>query len=108
MTFIRLTCNCHDGRLVDCKVGPQREVALEIHLDPVWNPDGPPSVSVRFGAISNFEEVRRFFEQVQQSRQHEALDEVVGIVCREMGKWIVDLAHAGAVTVATPKMPQEQ
>jgi len=108
MTFRKLTYNCHDGRLVACKVGPERQVTLEIHLDPVWNPDGPPTVSVRFAAISNFEDVRRFFEQVQQSRQHQALDEVVGIVCREKGKWIVDLARAGAVTIATPKMPQEQ
>ena len=108
MRFRKLTCNCHDGRLVACKLGPQREVTLEIHLDPVWNPDGPPIVSVRFGAISNFEDVRRFFEQVQQSRRHEALDEVVGIVCRQKSEWIVDLTLAGAVTNATPKMPHEQ
>jgi hypothetical protein len=31
-----------------------------------------------------------------------------GIGCREKGKWIVDLARAGAVTIATTKMPQEQ
>ena len=108
MTFRKLTYNCHDGRLVACKVGPEREVTLEIRLDPVANPDGPPAVTVRFGAISNFEDVRRFFEQVQQSRQREALDEVVGIGCRKKGEWIVDLARAGAVTIATPKMPQEQ
>ena len=108
MTFRKLTYNCHDGRLVACKVGPQREVTLEIDLDPVWNPDGPPSVTIRFGAIYNFEEMRRFFEQIQQSRQHKALDEVVGIGCRQKGEWIVDLARAAAVTIATTKMPQEQ
>src|ERR1700690_1589937 len=108
MTFRKLTYNCHDGRLVACKIGPEREITLDIDLNPLSNPAGPPTVTVRFGAISNFEEVRRFFEQVQPSRRHEALDEVVGIGCREKGKWIVDLARAGAVTIAPPKMPQEQ
>ncbi len=108
MRFRKLTYNCHDGRLMACKVGPQREVTLEIQLHPASNRDGPPAVTIRFGAISNFEEVRRFFEQVQQSRQHDALDEVVGIGCREKGKWIVDLAREGAVTIDTSKMPQEQ
>jgi len=108
MTFRRLTYNCHDGQLVACAVGPQREVTLEIRLNPVMNPDGPPTVRVHFSAISNFEEVRGFFERVQQSSRREALDEVVGIVCREKGKWIVDLARGGAVTIATAKIPQEQ
>jgi hypothetical protein len=74
----------------------------------VWNPKAPPSVRLRFGAIQNFDEVRAFFQQVQESSKHEALDEVVGIVASEKGKWIVDLARAGAVTIATPTIPQEQ
>jgi hypothetical protein len=108
MTFRKLTYNYHDALLVACEAGPQREVSLEIHLDPVWHPAAPPIVRVHFGAISNFEEVRGFFERVQESGQRGALDQVVGIVCREKGEWIVDLARAGAVTIATPKMPYEQ
>jgi hypothetical protein len=108
MAFRTFTYNCHDGLLETCQVGLRREVILGIRLDPVWNPEAPARVRVRFGAISNFEEVRAFFERVERSSQHEVLDEVVGIVCREKGKWIVDLAREGAVTIATPKMPQEQ
>ncbi len=108
ITFRKLNYNCHDGLLVACEAGPQREVTLEIHLNPVWHPAAPPIVRVHFGAISNFEEVRDFFEPVQESGKRGALDQVVGIVCREKGQWIVDLARGGAVTIATPKMPNNQ
>jgi hypothetical protein len=45
---------------------------------------------------------------VQQLTRREVLDEIVGIVCTEKGKWVVDLARNGAVTIETSKMPHEQ
>jgi hypothetical protein len=108
VAFRKLTYGYHDSLLERCQVGPQQEVILEVRLDPVWNRHAPRNVRLRFGAIQNFEEVRAFFERVQEASHQEVLDEVVGIVCRQKGRWVVDLARNGAVTIATPKIPQEQ
>jgi hypothetical protein len=35
------------------------------------------------------------------------LDEVLDIKCTNNVRWIVDLTHNGAITIETPKMPQE-
>jgi hypothetical protein len=107
MPFMKLSRNYHDSQVANCRIGPQREVILEIRLDPVWNPTTPSSVELRFRAIQNFEEVRAFFQRIQNAADREFLDEVVGIVCKRKGEWTVDLDRGGAVTIATPKLPQE-
>ena len=46
----------HDSSLESHRVGPQRELILEIRLDHIWNPDGPETVRPRFGGIDNIDE----------------------------------------------------
>ena len=59
MTFRSLQHNFHDAGLVGVSIGPRREIELEIDLDPVWN-ETARTVRVRFGGISNFEQVKEF------------------------------------------------
>jgi hypothetical protein len=107
VAFRKLTHAYHDALLLGCRVGPQREVILDIRLDSVWNPNGPLETRLRFGAINNFEKVREFFQHLLDTAKHNVLDEIVGIVATGKGEWTVDLARAGAVVIATPKIPQE-
>jgi hypothetical protein len=106
--FRKLNFAYHDALLETCQVGPQREVILRIRLDPVWNPTAPREVTVRFGAIQNFDAVRAFFDRLIRSAERDVLDEIVGIVPSGKGQWTIDLARAGAVKILTPKIPQEQ
>ena len=95
----------HDSSLESHRVGPQRELILEIRLDRVWNPDGPATVRLRFGAIDNIEAVCDFFKPLQDAQ---APYRVERIALLEKGKWIIELDYAGRVTIATKKVPQEQ
>lgn len=92
MAFRKLIHAYHDALLKRCRLGRQREVVLDIQLDPVWNRHSARRVSVRFGPIRNFDDVRAFFEKVQEAAPREdVLDELVGIVCEEKGKWMLIL-----------------
>ncbi|GAB4136231.1 MAG: hypothetical protein Tsb009_03220 [Planctomycetaceae bacterium] len=53
----------HDGWIQSVTIGPRQEVNLSICLDTVWNPNNK-SAEVRFGGISNFPSVKRFFDSV--------------------------------------------
>jgi len=94
----------HDSSLEGHRVGPQRELILEIRLDRIWNPDGPETVRLRFGGIENLDEVRQFFDRLGGSQLP---DHVGRIGLLEKGKWIVALDQAGTLTIATKKFPQE-
>ncbi len=111
MAYRRLRYGYHDAQLERCQVGPQREVILEIRLDPAWNRHAPRYVRLRFGAIQNFEDVRAFFERVMarpDRRPEGFLDEIAGIQCTAKGRWVVDLERGGSITIVSPKMPNEQ
>lgn len=108
MAFRKLNFHYHDALLVGCQVGPRREVTLRVRLDPIWNPTGPQEVQLRFGAIQNFDDVRALLEQLLNSVKRETLDEIVGIVSTGKGEWTLDLARAGALSIVSPKIPQEQ
>lgn len=95
----------HDSSLEGHRVGPQRELILELRLDGVWNPGGPETVRLRFGAIGNMAEVRGFFERVANSS---VPDRVRRPALLEKGKWILELDHAGSLMIATKKVPEEQ
>jgi len=95
----------HDSSLEGHRVGPQREVILEIRLDRIWNPGGPEIVHLRFGGIDNIVEVREFFDRLDGPV---APIQVERIALLEKGRWIVELEHAGTLTIATKKLPQEQ
>jgi len=111
MAHRKLMYGYHDAQLEGCQVGPQREVILDIRLDPVWNRHAPRHVRLRFGAIQNFDDVQSFFDRVlaRPDRAPEGfIDEIAGIVCTAKGAWVVDLDRGGSVTIGTPKMPNEQ
>ena len=100
MSFRTLKHNYHDGQLRSFSVGPRNELALDVHLDPVWNPGGPPTARIRFGAIENLDEVKKFFDRVAPPRSEGAfLAEVVGIAYQQKAKWILDLSDYGSVPI---------
>ncbi len=100
MSFRTLKHSYHDGHLCSFMIGPRNELTLEVHLDPVWNPGGPSTARVRFGAIDNLEEVKRFFEHIAPPRSEGAfLAEVVGADYKEKAKWILDLSDYGGVQI---------
>jgi len=95
----------HDASLERHTIGPQRELALRLRLDKAWNPGGPATVRLRFGAIDNMPEVRAFFERVAMSQ---VPDRVERLTPTGKGKWVLELDHGGMLTIATKKIPQEQ
>jgi hypothetical protein len=95
----------HDSSLERHRIGPQRELILEIRLDGVWNPGAPKTVRLRFGAIDNMTEVRKFFEEVAKSQ---VPDRVERLALVGKGKWVLELDHGGRLAIATKKAPQEQ
>jgi hypothetical protein len=79
-------------------VGLQREIVLEIRLDPVWNRHAPRNVRLRFGTIQNFEDVQVFFERLKArtDRPPEGyLDGIAGIECTAKQPWVVDFDRGG-------------
>jgi hypothetical protein len=107
MAFRKLKYEYHESLLQRCQLGPGREITLEIRLNSIWNPDGPQNVNLYFSDIRNFEELQALFEHVQEVSNQQALDEVIGIVCRENERWDVDLARIGNISVKTSKTPRE-
>lgn len=109
MPFRELTYHYHDALLERFELSDERELTLDIRLDPVSNRNGPERVRLRFGGIRNVDHVRIFFTRVSETPRHpEALAEIIDINCPDAGKWVVDLARHGAVTIATHQMPQDQ
>ena len=98
----------HDAVVERRQVGPRREIILELQLDPVLNPGAPQKVRLRFGGVENFNEVRSFFEKAPGLTNPEAFERVERIAWIEKGKWVIEVDHRGAITIATPKLPQEQ
>jgi hypothetical protein len=92
----------HDGQLAGFTLGPRRELTLEIALDPVWNKQGPPSVSVRFGGIENFDEVAAFFRVLPPPPRPDAfIAEVIDVeYAKEGPNWVmIALSHHGHITI---------
>ena len=100
MSFRTLKHNYHDGQLRSFSIGPRNELTLDVHLDPVWNPGAASTARIRFGAIENLDEVKRFFERVAPPRSDGAfLAEVIGIAYEQKAKWILDLSVYGSVPI---------
>jgi hypothetical protein len=102
MTFRSFKHNFHDGHLASFTLGPRRELALEIALDPVWNKDAPSSAFVRFGGIENFDEVATFFRALPTPPRPDAcIAEVIGLQYLGEGpNWVVvDLERHGHIKV---------
>lgn len=67
--------NFHDALLEDFQVGPRQEVTLRIALYPIFYP-GRPVVSVRFGAIFNYEAVEAYFRKIDKPEPEEGLTRI--------------------------------
>ena len=102
MKFRSFRHNFHDAHLTRFTLGPRRELALEIALDPVWNKDHPHSASVRFGGIENYDEVALFFHALPQPPRPDAyIAEIIGLQYVGDGQnWVlIDLADHGHIRV---------
>jgi hypothetical protein len=101
MTFRAFRHNFHDSQLVGFRLGPRRELTLEIALDPVWNKAGPPSASVRFGGIENFDDVASFFHALPPPRRDAYVAEIIGLRYPGDGpNWVVlDLSGHGHIRI---------
>lgn len=94
------THNLHDGQLETFSIGPKNELNLSILLVPAWNRGGPEKSRIRFSAISNMEEVKKFFDYYSiNERQGEFHDEVIGLLSEKKGVWRLDLADAGSLEI---------
>jgi hypothetical protein len=101
MSFRAFQHNYHDGSLVDFRLGPRRELTLEVELDPIWNSEAA-SARVRFGGIENYDEVVSFFDSIPKSGQ--ADEHIAGIIglkfLAEMPNWVIlDLDHYGDIAI---------
>ena len=67
MTLPELPYHFHDAGVASIVLGPRHEVTLHAGLD---DPNHPPhhEVYVRFGGITNYQEVSSFMERVPPSR----------------------------------------
>ena len=83
--------NFHDGHLMSFTLGPRLELTVEIALDPVWNKEGPSSVSLRFGGIANYDEVASFFRALPlPARAGAYIVEIIGLrYAGEGPNWVV-------------------
>lgn len=102
MSFRRFPYNFHDGQLTDFRVGPRKEVTLEIALDPVWNQKQERTVLARFGGIKNFETVAAFFGKIERPSDTEHfIAEVVGLkhIGAKKDLVIVDLSPCGSIEI---------
>ena len=107
MTFRKLNNNYHDSHLVRYKLGPRKELSLNIHLDSVWNKDAAEVVVVRFGGIKNYEFVKEKMETLVSSSATDFICEIVGIIYEHKGKWIIDLDEYGSILVESSKCTEQ-
>ena len=100
-----LNAEYHDGVVEAVEVGPRREVALTVRLDPVWNNGDGSTRRLHFSAIDNFDEVTTFFRPGSLAPEGAGcVDEVVGIVLVSKGIIGVDLARLGYVEIRGAKV----
>jgi hypothetical protein len=104
MSPVHSEFNFHDSQLADFSVGPRREVALHIVLDPVWNEKKEKRVVVRFGAIENMSEVVAYFERLQKPAD-------AGLFVAEVERFVVarsaatlELASVGMLQIQSKKV----
>src|SRR5436190_1659700 len=50
------------------RLAPRKELTLDVHLDPVWNPGAASTARIRLGAIENLDKGKRFFHSVAPPR----------------------------------------
>lgn len=90
MKFRSFKHNYHDAQLASFTLGPRRELTLEVDLNPVWNKE-MRSVSVRFGGIENYDEVKLFFHALPKPPRADAyIAQFVGLGYSGEGpNWVI-------------------
>lgn len=99
-----LNAEYHDGVIEGIEVGPRREVALSVRLDPVWNDGDGSTRRLHFSAIQNFEEVAAFFRRASPANEGGFVDEVIGIVLVSEGIIGIDLDGLGYIELRGTKV----
>jgi hypothetical protein len=93
--------------LLDFTIGPRREVALEIALDPFWNKGDGRTVRVHLGAVDNLDEVAAYFYGLRKPVQPGgAIAGVIGLayVGDRKDAVVVDLERCGSVTIQSRRV----
>jgi hypothetical protein len=101
MSFRSLQHNYHDSQLISHKLGPRRELTLQVALDPVWN-EGLTSAVIRFGGIRNYDEIASFFNTLPEPPQADAyVAEIIGLEYLPKGhrSLVIDIADHGHVHI---------
>ena len=99
-----LNAEYHDGAVEAVEVGPRREVAITVRLDPVWNDGDGSTRRLHFSAIQNFEEVAAFFRRASPANGGGSVDEVIGIVLVSKGVIGIDLDGLGYIELRGAKV----
>lgn len=68
----------YGAKIIGGRIGPRRELTIGLELWPTrsgvrmttWHPGTGPRISVRFGGISNFDELSAFFAPLLDDREH--------------------------------------
>ncbi len=108
MNAPRLLNDYHDAQLERVAIGPRREVTLFIHLDPVWNRTILENAVVRFGSISKFEEVERFFSALRSDAARDFITEVCRLEAGQKGSWLLDLEGYGEIVIRTTRCTEQK
>jgi hypothetical protein len=82
----------HDAYVEAVDLGPRREVVLRLVRPVRPGPIGTSSekLTLRFGAIENFDETQRFFAGLTPSIPGAYLDQVLSLATSETG-WLLEL-----------------
>src|SRR5688500_7980156 len=99
-----LNAEYHDGVVEAVEVGPRREVAITVRLDPVWNGGDGSTRRLHFSSIQNFEEVAAFFRRASPANEGGFVDEVMGIVLVSKGTIGIDLDALGYIELRGAKV----
>ena len=91
--------NYHDSSLQDFVLGPRREIQLRVGLP------SRGAVSIRFGAITNFETVRAFFTRLERPAIPGQYLDTIESLQPAAGGWQLCLDHGGDVSIQTGKSP---
>lgn len=97
----------HDALVESVECGPRRE--LRIVLMVLKQGEGPQLIEVpaelRFGAVDNIDEVRRFADGLTRLSPKGYLDSVDSVKQLDKGLWRVELDLGGGFVIRTRKPP---
>ncbi len=110
MNIQSLFNNYRDSHIERVELGPSNELTLFIHTDPVWNPSVSKHAVVRFGAISNYEEVAAFFSALPAPNVGggATVAEMCNLEPSQKGSWLIDVKGRGQINVVSSKCTERR